>query len=101
MTRTRTCKGKYFNQNPLFPPPLRSTEIPLFLPCFFPEYNMLTNTFKYLGSAYKHLLTLSLTQLACERSFSALKFIKANLEGLMLIIPGVMRQYLSCNDRLK
>ena len=55
---------------------------------------MLTNTFKYLGLAYKYLLTLSVTQVACERSFSALKFIKthmrsmlrqANLEGLMLM----------------
>ena len=55
---------------------------------------MLTNTFKYLGLAYRYLLTLSVTQVACERSFSALKFIKThvrsrlrqdNLEGLMLM----------------
>ena len=58
------------------------------------EYNMLTNTFKYVGLAYKYLLTLSVTQVTCERSFSALKTIKTylrstlsqeNLEALMLM----------------
>jgi hypothetical protein len=55
---------------------------------------MLTNTFKYVGLAYKYLLTLSVTQVTCERSFSALKTIKTylrstlsqeNLEALMLM----------------
>ena len=58
------------------------------------EYNMLTNTFKYIGLGYKYLLTLSVTQVACERSFSALKTIKTylrsrlsqeNLEGFMMM----------------
>ncbi len=51
-------------------------------------------TFFAIGLAYKYLLTLSVTQVACERSFSALKVIKThmrrrlsqvNLEALMLM----------------
>lgn len=47
-----------------------------------------------LGLAYKFLLTLSITQVACERSFSTLKFVKNrlrsslsqdNLEAFMLM----------------
>ena len=58
------------------------------------EYNMLTNAFVNIGLAYRYLLTLSVTQVACERSFSALKVVKthirsmlnqSNLEGLMLM----------------
>ena len=58
------------------------------------EYNMFTNAFQSIGLAYKYLLSLSVTQVACERSFSALKLIKTfissrlnqeNLEALMLM----------------
>ena len=34
------------------------------------EYNMLTNAYHSLSYAYKYLLTLSVTQVTCERSFS-------------------------------
>ena len=68
------------------------------------EYNMLTNAFSCIGLAYKFLLILSVTQVACERSFSALKIIKSrirsvlsqdNLEAFMLmkceyeIVPNI------------
>ena len=45
------------------------------------EYNMLTNAFPTIGLAYKYLLTLSVTQVACERSFSALKVIKTHMRS--------------------
>ena len=47
------------------------------------EYNMLTNTFKYIGLAYQYLLTLSVTQVACERSFSTLKLIKTHMRNML------------------
>jgi hypothetical protein len=47
------------------------------------EYNMLTNAFSAIGHAYKFLLTLSVTQVTCERSFSALKIIKSRIRSLM------------------
>ena len=59
------------------------------------EYNMLTNAFQYIGLAYKYLLTLPVTQVACERAFSILKIIKtrlrnslaqSNLESFMLMM---------------
>ena len=58
------------------------------------EYNMLTNAFVNIGLAYRYLLTLSVTQVACKLSFSALKVVKTHirsmlnqskLEGLMLM----------------
>ncbi len=58
------------------------------------RFNMLTDAYHLLGLAYKFLLTLSITQVACERSFSMLKYIKSklrsclsssNLEGFMLM----------------
>jgi len=58
------------------------------------RFNMLTDAYHLLGLAYKFLLTLSITQVACERSFSMLKYIKSklrsclsssHLEGLMLM----------------
>ncbi len=58
------------------------------------RFNMLTDAYHLLGLAYKFLLTLSITQVACERSFSMLKYIKSklrsclsssHLEGFMLM----------------
>lgn len=43
------------------------------------KYNMHTNTYKSLYTAYKFLLILSVTQVACERSFSNLKIIKSRI----------------------
>ncbi len=43
------------------------------------QYNLLTNSYHVIGLAYKFLLTLSTTQVACERSFSTLKFVKNRL----------------------
>lgn len=45
------------------------------------RYNMLTDAYPLLGLAYKFLLTLSITQVACERTFSTLKFIKNRLRS--------------------
>lgn len=38
------------------------------------RYNLLTGSYSTLGLAYKYLLKLSFTQVACERSFSVLKY---------------------------
>ena len=43
--------------------------------------NMLSDAYHLLGLAYKLLLALSLTQVACERTFSTLKFIKNRLRS--------------------
>lgn len=40
------------------------------------RYNLLTDSYHLIGLGYKFLLTLSVTQVACERSFSTLIFIK-------------------------
>jgi hypothetical protein len=54
----------------------------------------LTNAYHIIGLGYKFLLTLSITQVACERTFSTLKFVKnhlrilltqKNLEGFILM----------------
>ncbi|CAH2220844.1 zinc finger MYM-type 1-like [Pelobates cultripes] len=44
-------------------------------------YNLLTDAYNVIGVAYKFLLTLSFTQVACERSFSTLNFIKTRLRS--------------------
>lgn len=58
------------------------------------KYNLYSEAYKTLTLAYKYLLTLPTTQVACERSFSTLKFIKnrlrntlsdVNLEAFMLM----------------
>lgn len=43
------------------------------------RYNLLTGAYSVIGLAFKYMLTLSFTQVACERSFSTLKFIKNRL----------------------
>ena len=45
------------------------------------QYNLLTDAYHVIGLAYKFLLTLSITQVACERSFSTLKFVKNRLRS--------------------
>lgn len=47
------------------------------------RYNLLTDAYHVIGLGYKFLLTLSVTQVACERSFSTLKFIKNRLRSTM------------------
>ena len=47
------------------------------------QYNLLTDAYHILGLAYKFLLTLSVTQVAYERSFSTLKFIKGRLRSTL------------------
>jgi hypothetical protein len=47
------------------------------------EYSLLTDAYSIIGLAYKYMLTLSTTQVACERSFSTLKFIKNRLRSSM------------------
>lgn len=44
-------------------------------------YNLLTDSYHLIGLGYKFLLTLSVTHVACERSFSTLKFIKNRLRS--------------------
>lgn len=64
--------------------------------CFFVlvRYNLYTNAYLGLYLAYKLLLTLSVSQVSCERTFSKLKHVKTsirstlsqqNLETLMLM----------------
>ncbi|XP_063077402.1 uncharacterized protein LOC134467457 [Engraulis encrasicolus] len=45
------------------------------------QYNLLTDAYHTLCLAYKFLLTLSTTQVACERCFSTLKFVKNRLRS--------------------
>ncbi len=45
------------------------------------RFNLMSNAYHLLGLAYKFLLTLSITQVAYERTFSTLKFIKTRLES--------------------
>ncbi|MBN3277968.1 F200A protein, partial [Polyodon spathula] len=64
--------------------------------CYFilSRYNLLTDAYHVIGLGYKFLLALSVTQVACERCFSTLKFVKNrlrsttsqdHLEGFMLM----------------
>ena len=67
------------------------------LSCIFKlitKYQLCSEAYENLYSVYKYLLTLSITQCSCERSFSKLKIIKSrlrstltqhHLESLMLI----------------
>ncbi len=43
------------------------------------QYNLLTDAYHIIGLGYKFLLTLSITQVACERTFSTLKLVKNRL----------------------
>lgn len=45
------------------------------------NYNLYTNAYPALYLSYKLLLTFSVTQVGCERSFSKLKFIKNYLRN--------------------
>lgn len=47
------------------------------------KLNLFTDAYKSIGLAYKLLLTLPVSQVACERSFSALKRIKSRLRSTM------------------
>ena len=47
------------------------------------RYNLLTDAYHVIGLAYKFLLTLPVTQVTCERSFSTLKFIKNRLRSTL------------------
>jgi hypothetical protein len=47
------------------------------------KYNFYGKAYTHLYNAYKLLLTLSSTQVACERSFSKLKYIKNRLRSSM------------------
>jgi len=58
------------------------------------QYNPLTDAYHVIALAYTFLLTMSITQVACERSFSTFKFVKNrlrsklsqdNLEAFMLM----------------
>lgn len=48
---------------------------------FLMQYNLYSKAYKHLTVAYKYLLTLPVTQVSCERSFSVLKFIKNRLRN--------------------
>lgn len=47
------------------------------------KYNLYTNAYPSLYNCYKLLLTLSVTQVSCERSFSKLKYIKTYLRSTL------------------
>ncbi|KAL4091505.1 hypothetical protein QTP88_026181 [Uroleucon formosanum] len=47
------------------------------------KYNLFSNAYSHLTMAYKYLLTLSCTQVACERLFSILKYLKNRLRSTL------------------
>ncbi|XDV21827.1 hypothetical protein PO909_026847 [Leuciscus waleckii] len=47
------------------------------------QYNLLTDAYHIIGLGNKFLLTLSITQVACERTFSTLKLVKSRLRTSM------------------
>jgi len=47
------------------------------------NYNLFTNAYRGLYYAYELLLTFSITQVGCERSFSELKYVKNDLRNSM------------------
>ncbi|KAL4113078.1 hypothetical protein QTP88_016768 [Uroleucon formosanum] len=47
------------------------------------KYNLFSNAYSLLTLAYKYLLTLPVTQISCERSFSTLKYLKNRLRNSM------------------
>lgn len=47
------------------------------------QYNLLTDAYYVIGLPYKLLLKLSSTQVACERSFSTLKFMNNRLRSTL------------------
>lgn len=47
------------------------------------QYNLFTDAYHVIGLAYKYLLTLSISQVACERTFSTLKFVKNRLRSTL------------------
>jgi len=47
------------------------------------KYNLYGNAYTNLSLAYNYLLTLPVTRVACERSFSTLKFIKNRLRNTL------------------
>ena len=47
------------------------------------KLNLFTDAYKSIGLAYKLLLMLPVSQVACEQSFSALKRIKSHLHSTM------------------
>ena len=47
------------------------------------RYKLLADAYRIIGIACKFLLTLSITQVACERSFSTLKYIKNRLRSTL------------------
>lgn len=47
------------------------------------KYNLSAKAFPFTSLAFQYMLTLSFTQVACERSFSILKFIKNRLRSSM------------------
>lgn len=47
------------------------------------RFNMLTDVYHLFGLAYQFLLTLSVTQVACNRSFLTLKYIKTRLRSTL------------------
>lgn len=45
------------------------------------RYNLFTDAYHILGWGYRYLLTLPVTQVACERSFTVLKHIKSRIRS--------------------
>ncbi|KAJ4945620.1 hypothetical protein JOQ06_023301 [Pogonophryne albipinna] len=49
------------------------------------KYNLLTDAYHVIGLSYKFLLTLSFSQVACERTFSTLKYVKNRLRTTLTL----------------
>ena len=61
------------------------------------HYNLLTDAYHIIGLGYKFLLTLYVTQVACERTFSTLTFVKNRLRTSMT----ALRLFCWCQQRRK
>jgi hypothetical protein len=53
------------------------------------QYNLLKDAYHIIDLGYKFLLTLSLTQVACERTVSTMKFVKNRIRTEKEILMGL------------
>lgn len=70
------------------------------------KYNLYSNAYPTVSIAYQYLLTLPITQVACERSFSTLKYSKIHLRYSMttehfesFMLMAIEKQILYSLDR--
>lgn len=77
---------------------IRSTTVKYCIVCCFEvflKYNLYSNALPGLYFAYKFMLTLSITQVECERNFSRLKHVKNYLRNT--IGQNILESLMSMN----